>query len=143
MRKFLIFSGLGCSLLAGAVIAGPMQYRCPQELSADAVKVQSPAAGWKSFVGAPLYLSNAAAADGPPERLGVLRGEEGKPTKTSWTQKYNLEGAYPEGKWLRCDYGAFGEISLGMRLPDGTAECTVTGRKGVHAGENTFEIICN
>jgi hypothetical protein len=24
-------------------------------------------------------------------------------TKAGWTQKYTLEGPYPDGKWLRCD----------------------------------------
>ena len=124
---------------AGAV---PARFECPSELPAATVKVESHLPGWKAYVASPLYLSNAAPADGPPERLGILRGEEGKRTKASWTQKYSLEGPYPEGKWLRCDYGAMGEVALAMRLPDDIKSCTVNGRKGRHAGENAFEIVC-
>jgi len=103
---------------------------------------ESPQPGWKTFVDSPLYLSGAAPSDGPPNRLGILRGEDGKRTKTTWTQKYSLGGQYPEGKWLRCDYGAMGEVSLAMRLPDELKECMVVGEKGTHAGENEFEIAC-
>jgi len=66
--------------------------------------------------------------------LGVLRGEDGKHTKSTWTQKYSIGDHYPEGKWLRCDYGAMGEVSPAMRLPDELKECTVVGKKGTHAG---------
>ena len=123
-------------------LASPGRLLCPQELPAASLSVQSPQPGWKTFVGSPLYLSGAAPADGPPGRLGILRGEDGKRTKSTWTQKYSLSGHYPEGKWLRCDYGAMGEVSLAMRLPDEVKECTVVGKKGTHAGENEFEISC-
>lgn len=123
-------------------MASPARFHCPQSLPATSLSVQSPESGWKSFVGSPLYLSGAAPADGPPDRLGILRGEDGKRTKNTWTQKYSLGGRYPEGKWLRCDYGAMGEISLATRLPDDLTQCTVVGKKGVHAGENEFDILC-
>jgi len=124
-------------------LASRARFHCPQELPATSLSVQSPQPGWKTFVGSPLYLSGAAPADGPPERLGILRGEDGKRTKSTWTQKYSLGGQYPEGKWLRCDYGVMGEVSLAMRLPDEVKECTVVGKKGAHAGENEFQVTCN
>jgi hypothetical protein len=123
-------------------MAAPARFTCPQELPAASLTVQSPQPGWKPFVGSPLYLSDAAAADGPPERLGILRGEEGKRSNGKWTRKYSLSGRYPEGKWLRCDYGALGEISLAVRLPDELKECTVIGKRGNHAGEAEVEILC-
>jgi len=122
--------------------ASPTRFHCPQELPATSLSVQSPQPGWRTFVGSPLYLSGAAPADGPPDRLGILRGEDGIRIKSTWTQKYSLGGRYPEGKWLRCDYGAMGEVSLAMRLPDELKECTVVGKKGEHAGEYEFEISC-
>lgn len=125
-----------------AAMAGPQRFECPQQLAATALRVDSPKGGWTSFVSSPLYLSGAAPADGPPERLGILRGEAGRTTPTSWTRTYSLEGPYPEGKWLRCDYGGFGEVSLARRLPDQIRACTVTGRKGDHAGENRLQISC-
>jgi hypothetical protein len=142
MTKFLMFFALGGLLFAEQVMAAPAGYACPSELPAASLKVEGVPSGWTTFVGAPLYLSDAAPADGPPERLGILRGEGGKVSKTSWTRKYSLEGRYPEGKWLRCDYGAYGEVSLAKRLPDDVKECIVTGHKGLHAGENKFEITC-
>lgn len=138
-----IFIAATSSLAACAcVTAAPVQLECPQSLPAELMKVQPPGPGWRSFVGAPLYLSDAAPADGPPERLGILRGEDGHRTKNTWTNKYVLDGPYPEGKWLRCDYGAMGEVSISMRMPDDIHECTVIGRKGEHAGENRFHILC-
>ncbi|TFW26534.1 STY0301 family protein [Duganella callida] len=137
-----IILNLYLSALAGVAVAGPVKFECPQELPPASVKVESPRPGWTTFVGSPMYLSGAAPADGPPERLGILRGDDGARNRTTWTQHYELAGSYPEGKWLRCDYGAMGEVSLAMRLPDSIKQCTVTGRKGQHAGENRFEIVC-
>jgi hypothetical protein len=122
--------------------AAPARYICPQELPSTMLTVQSPQPGWKPFVGSPLYLSDAAPADGPPERLGILRGEEEKRSDGKWRRKYSLSGRYPEGKWLRCDYGALGEVSLALRLPDALKECTVIRSEGQHAGEHNLEILC-
>jgi hypothetical protein len=124
------------------VHAAPQRYECPQSIPEASVRVTAPGQAWKPFVSSPLYLSGAAPADGPPERLGVLRGDDPRKTKAGWTHKYSLEGIYPEGKWLRCDYGSYGEVSLARRLPDDIHECTVTGKKGEHAGERTIEVQC-
>lgn len=125
-----------------AIHAAPSIYPCPQSISAESVHVTAPDPAWQPYISSPLYLSGAAPADGPPEQLGVLREQTSAKTKAGWTQKYTLEGPYPDGKWLRCDYGAFGEVSLSKRLPDATQVCTVKGKKGAHAGENTIEIQC-
>ena len=122
--------------------AAPLNYACPHFLPEVAVKVTSPGSEWKPYVSAPLYLHGAEPADGPPERLGMLRGNDPRKTKTGLTQTFSLEGNYPEGKWLRCDYGSLGEMSLSKRLPDGVKQCTVQTRKGVHAGENHVDIAC-
>lgn len=124
-----------------ATRAAPARFDCPQSVESGRVLVNAPA-GWRSFVAAPIYLNSAAPADGPPERLGVLRGDEEKTTKSGWSHRYSLAGPYPEGKWLRCDYGSLGEFSLAKRLPDDVRECTVSGRKGQHAGENLIEVLC-
>lgn len=55
---------------------------------------------------------------------------------------YNLEGDFPRGKWLECGYGTYNQIVLSQRLPDTTTRCTVTYRKGVHAGEHALKIAC-
>lgn len=141
IRHLAVAASLGLTLQAGAQ-AAPKKYVCPQSIPETAVHLVAPGQEWTPFVSSPLYLSNAAPADGPPERLGVLHGGASSKTKAGWTQQYALGGPYPEGKWLRCDYGSFGEVSLAKRLPDDTQQCTVIGRKGEHAGENRLEIQC-
>lgn len=125
-----------------AAQAAPTSYVCPQSIPATALHLNPPDQGWKPYISSPLYLSGAAPADGPPERLGVLRESTMTKSKSGWTQKYTLQGGFPEGKWLRCDYGSFGEMSLAKRLPDATRECSVTGTTGEHAGENKVEVKC-
>ncbi|MTW01287.1 STY0301 family protein [Pseudoduganella ginsengisoli] len=142
MKKCRILPALFCLVMIAPLKAAPSRFECPAALPANAIKVDNPFPGWTPYVASPLYLSNAAPADGPPERLGILRGEDVKRTKSSWTHQYSLEGAYPEGKWLRCDYGMLGEVAMAVRLPDDIKACTVKGRKGPHAGENAFEITC-
>lgn len=137
---------LAAALLSPAMLgvcqAAPARFECPQSIPQSSVHLVAPKPSWKPFVSAPLYLNSAAPADGPPERLGILRGEDQKSTKSAWTYKYSLAGPFPEGKWLRCDYGTLGGFSLASRLPDEVQECTVKGRKGEHAGENIIEVWC-
>ncbi len=128
-------------LLCIDVHAAPTRYKCPQSIPESSVRVANPA-GWRPFVSSPLYLTNAAPADGPPERLGVLRGGEVKRQRNGWTQQFSLAGPYPDGKWLRCDYGQGGSVSLAKRLPDILQECVVTAKNGAHAGEYIIELVC-
>jgi hypothetical protein len=137
----LVAASFGLALQVSAH-AAPITYGCPQSIPQASVQLVAPDQEWKSFVSSPLYLSSAAPADGPPERLGVLRENTSTKTKGGWTHRYALKGPYPDGKWLRCDYGAFGEMSLAKRLPDETRECTVSGKKGEHAGESRVEVRC-
>jgi len=132
------------TLLAAHLVAqaAPKSYVCPQLISEASLRLVAPGQAWTPFVSSPLYLSSAAPADGPPERLGVLRERDATKTKTGWRRTYLLDGQYPDGKWLRCDYGAFGEVSLAKRLPDEITTCTVTGVKGAHAGETQVDVRC-
>jgi len=122
--------------------AAPTSYVCPLSIPEASLRLIGPSQEWTPFVSSPLYLSSAALADGPPERLGVLREREATKTRTGWRRTYVLGGQYRDGKWLRCDYGAFGEVSLAKRLPDETTTCTVTGMKGAHAGETKVDVRC-
>ena len=129
-------------ILGKGASAAQALFECPRSIPEISVKLTAPGPEWKPFVSSPLYLSSAAPSDGPPERLGVLREDKYTQTKTSWTRRYSLKGEYPEGKWLRCDYGVLGEASLAKRLPDEIQECSVTGKKGSHAGETQIEVRC-
>lgn len=122
--------------------AAPTSYVCPQSIPEASLHLVALGQEWTPFVSSPLYLSSAAPTDGPPERLGVLRERNATKTKTGWKRTYALDGHYPDGKWLRCDYGAFGEVSLAKRLPDEITTCTVTGIKGAHAGETQVDVRC-
>jgi hypothetical protein len=122
--------------------ATPKRYQCPQFVPEASVHLTPPGSDWMPFVSLPLYLNGAAPADGPPERLGIFRGGEVVKTKTGWSQNFSLIGRYPEGKWLRCDYGSVGAISLSKRLPDEITECKVSWKKGEHVEENIVEIWC-
>ena len=124
------------------VQASPKSFVCPQSIPQASLRLLAPGQEWTPFISSPLYLSSAAPADGPPERLGVLRENASRKTQSGWMQKYSLDGNYPEGKWLRCDYGSFGEVSLAKRLPDEIRECTITGIRGTHAGESQVEVRC-
>src|SRR5450830_34367 len=143
MKHLFIILGLGsAAALHGVALAAPVIYQCPKSIAAEAVSVTAPDSNWKPFVSSPLYLHGAAPADGPPERLGILRGEDPRKTKVGLTQTFSLAGTYPEGKWLRCDYGTLGEVSLSRRLADAVTQCTVTTMKGSNAGENEVMIQC-
>lgn len=141
-NQYLLFIAPLWLALQVVAQAAPTSYLCPQSIPEASVHLVAPSQEWTPFMSSPLYLSGAAPADGPPERLGILREETSTKTKAGSTQRYTLAGRYPEGKWLRCDYGAFGEMSLAKRLPDETQECTVSRKKGEHAGENKVEVTC-
>ncbi|MEM8514386.1 hypothetical protein RCH14_003731 [Massilia sp. MP_M2] len=135
---------VAAALLAAHLMAyaAPTSYVCPQSIHEASLRLAAPGHEWTPFVASPLYLSSAAPADGPPERLGLIRERDATKTKTAWKRTYALDGHYPDGKWLRWDYGAFGEVSLAKRLPDEITTCTVTGKKGAHAGETQVDVRC-
>jgi hypothetical protein len=143
MKLLDIAVAISLGILIQAVAhADPKTYACPQSIPASDLHVVTPGKDWTAFVSSPLYLSGAAPADGPPARLGVLREDAATKTKAGWTRRYALGGQYPEGKWLRCDYGSLGEVSIAKRLPDETQSCTVSDKKGVRTGEVSVEVRC-
>ncbi|MEW7851146.1 STY0301 family protein [Massilia aurea] len=137
-----VFFPLFGVILQAVADAAPKAYVCPKSISEAALHVLAPGEEWKPFVSSPLYLSGAAPADGPPARLGILREDTATKTKAGWSRRYSLDGRYPEGKWLRCDYGSLGEVSMAKRLPDDTQSCTVKGKQGEHVGEAQIEVHC-
>ena len=128
-QRVIVAVSLGMTLQAVAH-AAPTTYSCPQSIPEASVHMVAPGQEWTPFISSPLYLSGAAPADGSPERLGILRENTSTNTRAGWTRTYSLDGYYPEGKWLRCDYGSLGEMSLAKRLPDDTQNCTVKAKKG-------------
>jgi len=115
---------------------------CPEQISEPSVLLTNVAAGWRTFVASPLYLHSVAPADGPPERLGQLKGRQVRTGQNAWTDIYDLHGPFPDGKWLQCSYGMLNEIVLAKRLDDGITSCTIKGRMGDKAGQNVFSVEC-
>lgn len=142
MKKLFIVLVVLFGVVSQHALGAVQQIVCPSELPEASMKVISVPPGWKSYISSPMYLHNAAPIDGPPERLGTLIGKTVKESKTAWTQKYNLDRSFPDGKWFKCDYGMLNDFSLAKKLNDDTKECTVNGKKGEKAGQNVFEIIC-
>ena len=131
------------AVAAGTATASETAIICPKELPAEALKIVHAPHGWQAFVSSPLYLHSAAPIAGPPERLGQMRGETKRRTKTQLTVEYHsLDAAFPEGVWFQCDYGEGNEFSLAKKLPAGIKSCVVKYRKGEKAGQNDLDIKC-
>ncbi|XLZ68826.1 STY0301 family protein [Massilia sp. SR12] len=129
----------GAALLAWA---GSCHASCPAQISQPSVAITDVADGWRPYIAAPLYLHSVAISDGPPERLGQLKGRQVRSDSNAWTDTYDLHGPYPEGKWLQCSYGMLNEIVLSRRLDDSITACTIEGKKGGKAGQNVFSVAC-
>lgn len=124
-----------------AGIAAP-SIECPPSIPQHAIQLSNPPQGWRAFVGTPLYLHSAVAMSGPPEQLGELSDFRQKRVKNGRIDTYQLDGKFPEGKWLACRYGGAGQLILAQRLDDSVATCSFTYSKGEHVGEQKIAIIC-
>lgn len=90
-----------------------------------------------------MYLHGAAPMNGPPEKLGELADFKQRRHKNAWTYTYQLDGKFPDGKWLACTYGEADQLTLSKRLDDTTKACSFTHTKGTHVGENKIAIRCD
>jgi hypothetical protein len=116
---------------------------CPAFIAPSSVQLVNIEAGWVPFVASPLYLHAAAPMYGPPEMRGDLVETSEKRNKSEWSYTYQLDGPYPQGKWFQCTYGETNQLTLSRRLPDETAACTVTYRKGEKAGQHDIRVKCH
>lgn len=140
--KMLIAMAGGIAIEAASLAASDSIPVCPSHIRQSSVVVKDVDAGWKPYVAAPLYLHSVAPIDGPPERLGALIGKRVRTERDSWVDIYELQGSFPDGKWLQCSYGMLNEVVLSKRLNDDIASCTVKGKKGEKAGQNVFSVEC-
>lgn len=122
--------------------ASAQNLECPDSVPETSIKLENTPAGWTPFVTRPLYLHAAAPIDGPPQRRGELADytEHKEKGETSYT--YRFEGPYPEGKWLQCAYGEYGQLTLSKRIDDHVRECKFTYRSGQKAGQRSIRIRC-
>jgi hypothetical protein len=131
-----------CAFVAGSAAAKPPAITCPDELAPSAIRVNG-GAQWRPFVAYPLKLYSAGMSAGPPETLSQLRGvdlqRKGEPDKTL----YELAGGgFEQGKWLDCNYGAAGEISISRRLDDKFSSCVVAHFARNPSERQRVEVMC-
>lgn len=125
-----------------SALAVPLDLQCPASIPETSVQLTNTPAGWTTFVGAPLYLHGAAPMSSPPEMLGELADFTQKKRKNEWIYTYQIDGKFPNGKWLACTYGESDQLTLAQRLPDDTSVCTFVFRKGKYVGQNDITIRC-
>lgn len=113
-----------CLLLAQATAhAKSDQIACSLEIRPPSITVKGEK-GWVPFVPFPLRLYSAGMSGGAPETLTILRGEPQPAKKSTYKTLYGF--STDEEKWLDCDYGEAGEISMSRRLDDQFTQCVIT-----------------
>lgn len=113
-----------CLLLARAPAhAKPDQIACPLEIRPPSITVKGEN-GWVPYVPFPLRLYSAGMSGGAPETLTILRGEPQPAKKGTYKTLYGFNRG--DEKWLDCDYGEAGEISMSKRLDDRLERCVIT-----------------
>ena len=115
---------------------------CPASIPETSIKLEPIPAGWTSYIASPLYLNSAAPVDGPPQGRGELVPTAERKAKGQTIFAYQLEGTFPEGKWLQCSYGEYGQVALAKRMDDSVRRCEVSYKKGSKAGQNEIGIDC-
>lgn len=116
-------------------------YDCPAYVTATSASAGETPAPWKAY-SQPTRLKLVAAglSDGHPAELALLKPEEIKRQGSSSRVKWKLEGAYPGGVWLSCDYEGR-TYSLTRELPSGISECVLDYNEA-KAGKEISSIVC-
>lgn len=139
------FCVIGLTALIGQSAVGQTQtsaLSCPESIQEKSIRLVDTPAAWAGFIGSPLYLHGAVPMSGPPEKLGELSEYKQKRKQGEWVYTYELDGEFPDGKWLACTYGESDQVTLSQRLDDGIQRCTFTYRKGRHVGQRDIAIAC-
>lgn len=137
-----VIHGMALFATVCTAFAGPAAPECPASIREKSVQLVETPPGWRSFVGAPLYLHAAEPMISPPELLGSLIPDVERKGKTGMIYTYKIDGTFPDGKWLACRYGESDQVTLARALPAATTVCTFTYRKGEYGGQNMIKIDC-
>lgn len=140
--KTLVWSITIPFLFQSAVNAAAPPLECPTSIAEKSIQLVDTPKGWTTFTASPLYLHGAAPMSGPPEKLGELSDYKQSRRKNELAYTYQLDGKFPEGKWLSCTYGESDQVIFARRLPDDTNVCVITSRKGKYVGQNDIKIDC-
>jgi hypothetical protein len=143
-----LFTGFfSLATLIGVQVAHADEVRieCAARIEASAIRITLASSEWSAFVPVGLALHSAGPMDGPPSVMAVLRetssvSRHGKTTST-WRWEAASANAYPDGKWMACNYGAGNEVIVSKRIPDDTRSCVVTTSKD-SLGKTAIGIRC-
>jgi hypothetical protein len=142
MSKILMLSAASYLVFQSAESTAASALECPTSIQESSIRLVDTPPDWNTFVASPLYLHGAAPMSGPPEKLGELSDFKQKRGKNDWTYTYQLDGKFPDGKWLACTYGESDQVTLSKKLDDGVQTCAFSYRKGKHVGQNDIAILC-
>lgn len=137
----VILAGAACCFIP-AVAGGTSLALCPSSIPDTSIKLDPVPAGWTAYIASSLYLNSAAPIDGPPQRKGELVPTAERKAKGQTIFAYQLQGPFPDGKWLQCSYGEYGQVALARRMDDSIGSCEVSYKKGSKAGQNEIGIDC-
>lgn len=129
---------LAALALTASANQAPESLSCPASVGITVPEVT----GWKSQASSELYLNSATPISGPPDRRGDLTNYTHKQMKDGWSETYDLDRPFPDGKWLECGYGTHNEVTLSRPLPEPSKACTFFYRKGTKAGQRSIKIEC-
>ena len=135
-------SALTLYALVAQAAGATAQLNCPSSVPIASLRIENVPPGWVPQVERPLYLHSAAPIDGPPQRKGVLTEYKVSTQKDMTRYSYRLPGSFPEGKWLQCAYGEYGQVTLSRQLDDAIRACHFTYKKGQKAGQQDIHIEC-
>ena len=140
VRKVILAAAACCFIpaLAGATSSAI----CPPSIPDTSIKLDPVPAGRTAYIASPLYLNSAEPTDGPPQLKGELLPTAERKAKEQTTFIYQLQGPFPDGKWLQCSYGEYGQVALARRMDDSIGSCEVSYKKGSKAGKNEIGIDC-
>ena len=140
VRKVILAVAACCFIpaLAGATSSAI----CPPSIADTSIKLDPVPAGWTAYIASPLYLKSAAPIDGPPQRKGELVPTAERKSTGQTIFVWQLEGVFPDGKWLQCSYGEYGQVTLSKRMEESVSPCEVRYKKGSTAGQNEIGIDC-
>lgn len=125
---------IGGFLLTSLGDAKELVLVCPDEIPAAIIRNVEVKPGWRIFNPNKLKLHSASFAGGQPEEMIELVPTQVSKRKGATSEHWKFDG---DEIWLRCAYGAAGQITLSRKVEGRQTECSVTYER-----ESPSRIIC-
>lgn len=107
---------------------------CPAEIPATSIRDVEVQPGWLIFNPSKLTLRSASFMGGRPEETMDLVPSQVSNGRGSTVERWKFDG---DVVWLRCAYGAEGQITLSKKVEGKQTECSVT-----YYRESLSRIVC-